>query len=115
MLFPDGSGKRVDMMYPADNTYWTKLKAFVDYEPFGDRSRAARNARRDRHREGPTLPADRKAAGIAEKGGRDRAEDDPGARQFGRPDERNLYYKDRQSQNTWAGATSDCSRTAISM
>ena len=21
------------MMYPVDNTYWTKLKAFVDYEP----------------------------------------------------------------------------------
>jgi hypothetical protein len=20
-------------MYPVDNTYWTKLKAFVDYEP----------------------------------------------------------------------------------
>ncbi|MGC4009363.1 MAG: hypothetical protein QM805_10450 [Pseudomonas sp.] len=24
---------RSNMMYPVDNTYWTKLKAFVDYEP----------------------------------------------------------------------------------
>src|SRR5262245_20763329 len=33
MQFPNGSGKRVDMMYPVDNSYWTKLKQFVDYEP----------------------------------------------------------------------------------
>jgi len=33
MFFPNGSGKRVDMMYPVDNSYWTKLKQFVDYEP----------------------------------------------------------------------------------
>src|SRR5579871_834173 len=33
MVFPDGSGKQINMMYPTDNSYWTKLKAFVDYEP----------------------------------------------------------------------------------
>jgi hypothetical protein len=33
MEFPNGSGKRVNMMYPTDDTYWTKLKEFVDYEP----------------------------------------------------------------------------------
>jgi hypothetical protein len=33
MTFPDGSGKQINMMYPTDNSYWTKLKAFVDYEP----------------------------------------------------------------------------------
>jgi hypothetical protein len=33
MEFPNGSGQRVNMMYPTDNTYWTKLKEFVDYEP----------------------------------------------------------------------------------
>src|SRR5690348_16871465 len=31
--FTNGSGKRVNMMYPVDNTFWTKLKAFVEYEP----------------------------------------------------------------------------------
>ena len=33
MKFPNGSGKRTNMMYPTDNTYWDKLKKFVDYEP----------------------------------------------------------------------------------
>ena len=33
MDFPNASGKRVNMMYPTDSTYWTKLKAYVDYEP----------------------------------------------------------------------------------
>lgn len=33
MEFPNGSGKKVDMMYPVDFGYWEKLKKFVDYEP----------------------------------------------------------------------------------
>lgn len=33
MEFPNGSGQDVNMMYPVDMTYWTKLKALVDYEP----------------------------------------------------------------------------------
>lgn len=31
MEFPNGSGKRVNMMYPTDFSYWEKLKTFVDY------------------------------------------------------------------------------------
>src|SRR3546814_1849732 len=30
MEFPNASGVRVNMMYPTDFEYWTKLKAFVD-------------------------------------------------------------------------------------
>src|SRR5215472_6862642 len=33
MQFPDASGKDVNMMYPTDSQYWSKLKEFVDYEP----------------------------------------------------------------------------------
>lgn len=33
MQFPNGSGQRVNMMYPTDFAYWEKLQAFVDYEP----------------------------------------------------------------------------------
>jgi hypothetical protein len=33
MQFPNGSSKRINMMCPVDNPFWTKLKAFVDYEP----------------------------------------------------------------------------------
>ncbi len=35
MKFPNGSGKRVNMMYPTDFTYWEKLKKWIDYEPVG--------------------------------------------------------------------------------
>ena len=35
MQFPNGSGKEVNMMYPTDFEFWTKLKKFVDYEPIG--------------------------------------------------------------------------------
>ena len=35
MVFPNGSGKRVNMMYPTDFSYWEKLKGFIDYEPVG--------------------------------------------------------------------------------
>jgi hypothetical protein len=34
MQFPNGSGKRIDMQYPTDYTFWTELKKFVDYEPY---------------------------------------------------------------------------------
>jgi hypothetical protein len=33
MVFPNGSGKQINMMYPVDNIFWTKLKRFADYEP----------------------------------------------------------------------------------
>jgi hypothetical protein len=33
MVFPNGSGKRVNMMYPVDSNYWAKFKDFADYEP----------------------------------------------------------------------------------
>jgi len=35
MQFPNGSGKRVNMMYPTDFSYWEKLKKYIDYEPVG--------------------------------------------------------------------------------
>jgi hypothetical protein len=33
MEFPNASNVAVNMMYPADFSYWEKLKAFIDYEP----------------------------------------------------------------------------------
>lgn len=35
MDFPNGSGKRVNMMYPTDYSYWEALKKWIDYEPVG--------------------------------------------------------------------------------
>src|SRR5262249_57758088 len=31
--FPNASGRRLNMMYPTDSTYFDTLKAFVDHEP----------------------------------------------------------------------------------
>jgi hypothetical protein len=75
MVFPNGSGKRVNMMYPVDNTYWTKLKAFVDYEPASAIDPELRGPGLDRHHQGTALQPDRPTAGAAEESGRDRAED----------------------------------------
>lgn len=33
MQFPNGSGKKINMMYPTDFEFWVKLKKFIDYEP----------------------------------------------------------------------------------
>jgi hypothetical protein len=108
MQFPDGSGKRVNMMYPVDNTYWTKLKAFVDYEP---------GAAID-----PELRGVLAAIGIVkgqpfqptakqEQLLKKAVETTPkmilAYRQLGRPDGRNRYYKDRQYENIWAGGTAE--------
>ena len=107
MQFPNGSGRRINMMYPTDNTYWTKLKTFVDYEPRRHRSRVARRARVDWHRARSTVRAHEQAAGTVEARGRDGAEDDSGPATDRPPDGRNKYYTDRQYENIWAGGTAE--------
>lgn len=111
MQFPDASGKRVNLMYPVDNTYWTKLKTFVDYERVSAIDPELRGVLGlHRHHQGTTLPADREATGIQELLKKS-VETAPkmilAFRQLGRPDGRNRYYKDRQYENTWAGGTAE--------
>jgi hypothetical protein len=108
MQFPDGSGKRVDMMYPVDNTYWTKLKEFVDYEP----SEAIDPEVRGMLAaigivKGQSFQPTEKQQELLKKAVEAAPKMILALRQFGRPDGRNLYYKDRQYENTWAGATAD--------
>jgi hypothetical protein len=107
MTFPNASGKPVNMMYPVDYTYWTKLKEFVDYNrcrPSTRRraacwrqsasSRASPSNRRSRRRplEKAVTAAPRMILAM---------------RQLGRPDGCHLYYKDRQYENAWCGATAE--------
>lgn len=108
MQFPDASGKRVQMMYPTDNQFWTKLKAFVDYEPVSAIEPETRGVlasigiiknqpfQPSRHQQELLLKAVQTAPKmiLAE-------------RQLGRQDGRNKYYKDRQYETAWAGATAD--------
>jgi hypothetical protein len=108
MEFPDASGKRVNMMYPTGNTYWTKLKAFVDYEPVASIDPVTRGilASIGIIKGVPFEPSDKQNAALQKA-----IETAPkmilASRQLGRPDKRNLYYKDRQYENIWAGGTAE--------
>jgi hypothetical protein len=108
MVFPNGSGKRVNMMYPVDSTYWDKLKAFVDYEPYAAIAPETRGvlaaigiikgkpftptARQKKQLEKAVLMAPKMI--LAQRIG-------------GRSDKRELYYEDRQYERVWAGATAE--------
>ncbi|MBB3540301.1 MULTISPECIES: DUF1254 domain-containing protein [unclassified Rhizobium] len=108
MQFPDASGKRVNMMYPTGSTYWTKLKAFVDYEPVASIDPVTRGvlASVGIIKGQPFEPTDKQNAALQKA-----IETAPkmilASRQLGRPDKRNLYYTDRQYENIWAGGTAE--------
>jgi hypothetical protein len=108
MEFPNASGQRVDMMYPVDIDFWTKLKAFVEYEPVTAIT--------------PELRGVLASIGIVKgqrfeptDGQRDllerAVETAPrmilAYRQLGRADGRHRYYADRMYERAWAGATAE--------
>jgi hypothetical protein len=108
MVFPDGSGKSINMMYPTDIAYWTKLKAFVDYEPASAFDPMTRGllANIGIVKGEPFTPTDKQQA-LLKKAVETAPKMILATRQLGRPDKRNLYYTDRQWQNAWAGETSE--------
>jgi hypothetical protein len=108
MIFPDGSGKRVNMMYPTDNTYWMKLKAFVDYEPDGAIDPVSRGvlAAIGIVKGQPFTPTERQQA-LLKKAAETAPKMIMSMRQIGRPDKRDRYYNDRQWLNVWGGATAE--------
>src|SRR5215468_943371 len=108
MVFPNASGKRVNMMYPVDNTYWTKLKAFVDYEPVSAIDPELRGvlASIGIIKGQPFQPTGQQQA-LLKKAVETAPKMILANRQLGRPDGRDLYYKDRHWENVWAGATSE--------
>jgi hypothetical protein len=108
MQFPNGSGKRVDMMYPVDKTYWTKLKTFVDYEPVAAIDSELRGVLASIGIiKGQTFNPTAKQQELLQKAVEAAPKMIMALRQLGRPDGRQLYYKDRQYENIWAGATSE--------
>ncbi len=108
MQFPNGSGKRVNMMYPTDFTFWEKLKAFVDYEPVEAITPELRGvlASIGIVKGRPFKPtADQKrmltkAVDVAPRM-------ILAMRMVPRADERDLYYKDRNHRRAWAGGTAE--------
>ncbi|WP_045365590.1 DUF1254 domain-containing protein [Methyloceanibacter caenitepidi] len=108
MEFPNASGQRVNMMYPVDNAFWTKLKEFVDYEPISAIDPELRGvlASIGIVKDQPFKPTAEQQE-LLNKAVETAPKMIFANRQLGRPDKRNLYYKDRQYENAWASATSE--------
>lgn len=108
MQFPNGSGKRINMMYPVDFAFWEKLKAFIDEEPVEAIDPELRGVLAaigiikgkdfspSKHEKGLLVKAVERAPKMI-----------LASRMVNRADKRDLYYKDRQWQRIWAGATND--------
>ncbi|MDX9911194.1 MAG: DUF1254 domain-containing protein [Phycisphaerales bacterium] len=108
MEFPNASGVRVNMMYPTDFAYWTKLKEFVDYEPVEAIDPELRGvlASIGIVKGEPFKPADWQHKQLQRA-----VETAPkmilATRQLGREDGRNKYYEDRQYERAWAAGTAE--------
>ena len=108
MVFPNGSGRRVDMMYPVDSIYWTKLKAFVDYEPAAAIDPELRGVLASIGIvKGQPFKPTSKEQELLKKAVETAPRMIMALRQLGRTDGRDRYYKDRQYLNTWAGGTAE--------
>ena len=108
MVFPDGSGKRINMMYPTDYAYWTKLKKFVDYEPVSAITPELRGvlAAIGIIKGKPFEPTARQKK-LLEKAVLRAPKMILASRMLNRPDKRDLYYKDRQYLRCWAAGTAE--------
>ena len=108
MQFPNASGQRVDMMYPVDDAYWTKLKAFVDHEPVTAIDPELRGvlASIGIVKGQPFEPTERQQA-LLQRAVETAPKMILANRQLGRPDGRNRYYDDRQWERAWAGGTAE--------
>ncbi|HDY81909.1 MAG TPA: DUF1254 domain-containing protein [Halieaceae bacterium] len=108
MQFPNGSGKEVNMMYPTDFEFWTKLKKFVDYEPIDAFEPETRGVLASigivKGQEFKPTDAQKdmlnKAVDVAPR--MILAE-----RMVPRADQRDLYYKDGNHRRAWAAGTAE--------
>lgn len=108
MEFPSGSGKRINMMYPVDTLFWSKLKTFVDYEPVSAIDPEMRGVLASIGIvKGQPFDPTPKQKDLLKKAVETAPKMILAERQLGRPDKRDLYYEDRQWENIWAGATAD--------
>lgn len=108
MEFPDASGQDINMMYPVDNSYWDKLKAFVDYEPIEAIDPELRGvlASIGIIKGKPFEPTEAQQA-LLQKAVETAPKMIVALRQLGRDDGRNTYYDDRQWERAWGAGTAD--------
>ncbi|MGC4099018.1 MAG: hypothetical protein QM706_18060 [Nitrospira sp.] len=106
------------MMYPTDNTFFTKLKDVRRLRTSrGHRPRTARRAgaRSASKKANPSSPTDKQKE-LLKKAVETAPKMILATRQLGRPDGRNKYYKDRQyDQHLGRAAPPNGCRTPISM
>jgi hypothetical protein len=108
MEFPNGSGQQVNMMYPTDNQYWTKLKEFVDDEPVSAIDPELRGVLASIGIiKGKPFEPTEKQQELLLKAVQTAPKMIMANRQLGRPDGQNKYYEDRQYENAWSGATAE--------
>ena len=108
MEFPNGSGKRVDMMYPVNYSYWEKLKKFVDYEPVEAIVPELRGVLASIGIvKGQSFEPTTNQKGLLEKAVKVAPKMILALRMQTRADNRDLYYKDRQYVRAWAAATAE--------
>jgi hypothetical protein len=108
MQFPNGSGKNINMMYPVDNSYWAKLKTFVDYEPVQAIDPELRGVLASIGIvEGQPFNPTQQQQTLLQKAVETAPKMILALRQLGRPDHCDLYYSDCRYQNAWAGVTSE--------
>ena len=106
MEFPNGSGKSVNMMYPTDISYFTKLKEFVDHEPYTAISPEERGvlASIGIIKGHPFEPTERQKE-LLKKAVERAPKMILALRKGDRADKRNKYYDDRQYVRAWSAAT----------
>lgn len=108
MVFPNGSGRRVNMMYPTDSAYWDKLKAFVDYEPVTAITPEVRGVLASIGIiKGQPFKPTASERELLDKAVKKAPKMILALRRDPRPDKRNLYYEDRQYERAWAGSTAE--------
>lgn len=108
MQFPDASGRRLNPMYPTDSSYWTKLKVFIDYEPVAAIDLELRGVLASIGIvKGQSFAPTGKQQELLQRAVETAPKMILATRQLGRQDARNLYYEDRQYENTWAAASAE--------
>jgi len=108
MEFPNASNVAVNMMYPADFSYWQKLKAFVDYEPVEAIAPEVRGILASIGIvKGTPFNPDAATREALTRAVADAPKVIYAQRIAGRADGRNLYYTDRQYLSIWFDLTAD--------
>lgn len=108
MQFPNASGKRINMMYPTDFEFWTKMKDFVDYEPYSAIPANTRGVLAFLGiKKGEPFNPTAKQKELLNRAVKMAPKLVLAQRQLGREDKRNLYYNDRQYERVWSASTAE--------